>query len=134
MFDWDFRFMSQGGFSQIYIPHCLDEIIPRRIKVAAIVNVNDFLEKYQALFVENKALKEENEILKPRLGITAPRQATRRADTSARDSTNPAWTHSFWPCLFPGRERYSNTRVGSTGSMKASGRSESMTTSTSMFP
>ncbi len=50
--------MSRGGFSRTYIPPCLDEIIPRKIKVAAVVNVNDLLEKYQALFAENKALKD----------------------------------------------------------------------------
>jgi len=38
------------------------------------MNVNELLEKYQALFAENKALKEENKILKARLGITDPPQ------------------------------------------------------------
>lgn len=56
--------MSRGGFSRIYIPHCRDEIIPGEVKGAAVVNVKDLLGKYQALFTENKALKEENEILK----------------------------------------------------------------------
>jgi len=56
--------MSQGGFSRIYIPHCLDEIIPRKLKGAAVVNVNELRARCQALFAENKALKEENEILK----------------------------------------------------------------------
>jgi len=68
--------MSRGGFSRIYIPHCRDEILLGEVKGAAVVNVNELLEKYQALFAENKALKEENEILKARLGITAPPQPT----------------------------------------------------------
>ncbi len=35
-----------------------------------MVNVNELREKYRALLAENKALREENEILKARLGIT----------------------------------------------------------------
>jgi superfamily II DNA or RNA helicase len=36
------------------------------------VNVNELLEKWRALLSENTALREENEILKQRLGITEP--------------------------------------------------------------
>jgi hypothetical protein len=48
--------MSRGGFSRIYIPHCLDEILPREVKGAAVVNVNELLGKYQLLYAENKSL------------------------------------------------------------------------------
>ena len=34
--------------------------------------INELLEKYRALLAENSALREENEILKARLGITDP--------------------------------------------------------------
>ena len=37
-----------------------------------MVNVNELLEKYRALLAENNSLREENEILKARLGITDP--------------------------------------------------------------
>jgi len=36
------------------------------------VNVNELPEKYRALLAENHSLREENEILKARLGITDP--------------------------------------------------------------
>jgi len=44
--------------------------------MAADLNVSELLEKYQILIAENKALKEENKLLKERLGITdQPRPA-----------------------------------------------------------
>lgn len=57
-----------------------------------------------------------------------------REDISARDLTNPAWIRFSWPCPSPGREPSNNTRAEFTGSMKANGKSASMTTLTSMSP
>jgi len=45
------------------------------------VNVNELLEKYQALLAENHSLREENEILKARLWITAPPRPEPLQDT-----------------------------------------------------
>jgi regulator of replication initiation timing len=38
------------------------------------LNVNELLEKCRALLAENHSLREENELLKARLGITDPPQ------------------------------------------------------------
>lgn len=45
-----------------------------------MVDANELLERYRALFSENKALREENEVLKARLGMINPPRPDRRQD------------------------------------------------------
>jgi hypothetical protein len=42
--------------------------------MGAVVNINELMEKYKILLIENKTLKEENEILNARLRISDPPQ------------------------------------------------------------
>ena len=62
--------MLPDGFSRICIPHWLGEGLLRKVKRAAVVNVNELFERCRALLAENNALREENEALKARLRVT----------------------------------------------------------------
>jgi hypothetical protein len=71
----------------------------------------ELFEKYQALLIENRALKKENELLKTRLGITAP--------VNPESQIDPLEKIRLFMSLFKGRDdvyarRWENNK-GSSG-------------------
>jgi hypothetical protein len=98
--------MPRDGFSLISIPHYLDEVLIRRVKGLPFVNANELLEKYQTLLAENQSLREENETLKVRLGITDPPRSP------------PQSPENHLPLAFPPHESPGETEKGALRSMR----------------